>query len=26
LVIDPTQDGGNLIYYAQLDYVSQAGR
>ena len=26
LVIDPTQDGSNLIYYAQLNYVSQAGR
>jgi len=26
LVIDLTQDGSNLVYYSQLDYVSQAGR
>ena len=26
LVIDLTQDGSNLVYYSQLDYVSQAGK
>ena len=26
LVIDPTQDGSNLVYYSRLQFVPQAGR